>query len=94
MTLTQLVQMRGYPVVNAPMQAGDATFHAGWTLHSAPGNASQIDREVMTVIYFADGVKTFAPDNPHRADDLATWLPGVQPGEPAASPLNPLVYQE
>jgi ectoine hydroxylase-related dioxygenase (phytanoyl-CoA dioxygenase family) len=87
-----LVKLRGYPVVNAAMQAGDATFHSGWTLHSAPGNASQTDREVMTVIYFADGVKALEPDNPNRADDLAGWLPGVRPGELAASELNPLVY--
>jgi ectoine hydroxylase-related dioxygenase (phytanoyl-CoA dioxygenase family) len=90
----ELVKERGYPVVNAPMKAGDATFHAGWTLHSAPGNASEIDREVMTVIYFADGINTLVPDNPHRQNDLASWLPGVKPGEPAASELNPLVYRE
>ena len=90
----QFVRERGYPVVNAAMQAGDATFHAGWTLHSAPGNASKVDREVMTVIYFADGIKTLVPDNPHRANDLESWLPGVLPGELAASSLNPLVYHE
>jgi ectoine hydroxylase-related dioxygenase (phytanoyl-CoA dioxygenase family) len=90
----QLVVERGFPVVNAAMQAGDATFHSGWTLHSAPGNASEIDREVMTVIYFADGTRALEPDNPNRQDDLEGWLPGVKPGEPAASELNPLVYTE
>ena len=89
----QLVRDRGYPVVTEPMQAGDATFHASWLLHSAPGNASPNTREVMTVIYFADGVRTFEPDNEHRANDLQTWLPGVKPGEAAASELNPTVYR-
>ncbi|HLK58511.1 MAG TPA: phytanoyl-CoA dioxygenase family protein [Chthonomonadaceae bacterium] len=89
----QVVKERGYSVTNAAMQAGDATFHAGWLLHSAPGNLSDTTREVMTIIYFADGVRTFQPDNPNRQDDLERWLPGVQPGELASSKLNPVVYQ-
>jgi ectoine hydroxylase-related dioxygenase (phytanoyl-CoA dioxygenase family) len=92
-TWEKLVRERGYPVVNSAMQAGDATFHAGWTLHCAPGNASEQTREVMTVIYFPDGVHVMEkPDNQNRWNDLASWLPGVQPGELAASTLNPLLY--
>lgn len=76
------------------MQAGDATFHAGWTLHSAPGNSSDTDREVMTVIYYANGTYIMnPPDNPSRWNDLKHCHPGVQPGEPAVSELNPLLYQ-
>ena len=89
----RLVHDNKYPVVTEPMRAGDATFHASWLLHSAPGNASPNTREVMTVIYFADGVSTFEPDNEHRANDLRTWLPGVRPGEAAASELNPVLYR-
>ncbi len=91
----ELVKAEGYPLVNADMKAGDATFHSGWTLHSAPGNASTTDREVMTIIYFADGVRVMQnPDNPNRLNDLASWLPGIKPGEAAASKLNPLVYHK
>ena len=61
------------------MQAGDATFHAGWTLHSAPGNAGSTTREVMTIIYFADGTRALTPDNPNRQNDLDHWLPGRPP---------------
>lgn len=91
-TWDRLVQEQGYPVRNAEMHAGDATFHSGWTLHSAPGNTCETTREVMTVIYFADGARVAAPDNPNRLDDLRTWLPGLQPGDLAASELNPLLY--
>jgi ectoine hydroxylase-related dioxygenase (phytanoyl-CoA dioxygenase family) len=91
-----LVKERGYSLTSAgAMAAGDATFHAGATLHSAPGNASDRPREVMTVIYFADGIRIMPePDNKNRWNDLEAWLPGVKPGELAASPLNPLLYSE
>lgn len=76
------------------MKAGDATFHNGWTLHGAPGNPTPNMREVMTIIYYADGVKISDPgDNPHRANDLRTWLPGCKPGDIAASPINPEIYR-
>ncbi len=94
--LEALIAERGFTVVNSgDMKAGDATFHDGWTIHGAPGNLSKTTtREVMTVIYIdADAVITH-PDSPQRANDLATWFPGLHPGSPAASPLNPIVYRE
>lgn len=90
--LDQYVRENGFPIAQADqMQAGDATFHAGWTLHRAPGNASGTMREVMTVIYFADGARVIEPDNAGRQADLQRWLPGLKPGDVAASPLNPLL---
>jgi ectoine hydroxylase-related dioxygenase (phytanoyl-CoA dioxygenase family) len=89
----RFVTEKGFQLVpGASMAAGDATFHSGWTMHTAPGNQSSICREVMTVIYMADGAHIKQPDNKHREDDLANWLPGCKPGDLAASPLNPLVY--
>ncbi|HLH80836.1 MAG TPA: phytanoyl-CoA dioxygenase family protein [Chthonomonas sp.] len=90
------VAEHGFPLHSAgAMKAGDATFHAGATLHSAPGNKSDRTREVMTIIYFADGVRVMEkPDNKNRWLDLETWLPGVKPGELAVSELNPLVYRK
>jgi hypothetical protein len=32
------------------------------------------------------------PAHAFQRFDLRTWLPGVQPGEPAASALNPVLY--
>jgi len=72
------------------MQAGDASFHSGWTVHRALGNSSTAMREVMTVIWFADGLPVLEPANGAQANDLATWLPGLAPGEVAASESNPV----
>jgi len=35
----------------AHMNAGDGTFHLGWTIHSVGPNRSDSMREVMTIIY-------------------------------------------
>jgi hypothetical protein len=79
-------------VDHGAMLAGDATFHHGWTLHSAPANPSGLMRSVMTVIYFSDGAKLTALDHPNRRLDRALWLPGCEPGEAAASPFNPVLW--
>ncbi len=92
-TLQQYIDHQQFPQVNyGGMNAGDATFHYGWTLHSAPGNPTELMREVMTVIYYADGSSLLEPDSNARRADLKRWFPGLQAGDRAISPLNPLVY--
>ncbi|MCH2172992.1 phytanoyl-CoA dioxygenase family protein [Myxococcota bacterium] len=71
---------------------GDASFHSGWTLHSAPPNRTKTLREVMTVIYYADGARVSALDHPNRQFDRDMWLRGCEPGELAAGKLNPCLY--
>lgn len=80
------------PVVRpAGMQAGDASWHYGSTIHSASANDSDKMREVMTVIYMADGARVTEPRNKWQADDLQNWLMGLPPGRLATSELNPLL---
>ncbi len=74
-----------------PMRAGDASFHLGWTLHRANPNLTAHDREVMTVIWFADGARVIEPTNDGQTLDRLIWLRNTEPGELAASDLNPLV---
>jgi ectoine hydroxylase-related dioxygenase (phytanoyl-CoA dioxygenase family) len=75
----------------ASMKAGDATFHLGWTIHSAGANRSDRMREVMTIIYFADGARVTKPNSTHQQADLDAWLGGKRPGEIADSELNPIL---
>ncbi|MFR9708072.1 phytanoyl-CoA dioxygenase family protein [Paenibacillus sp. MB22_1] len=94
-TLGQYIEAKGLEVENyGALAAGDATWHYGWTLHSAPGNPTNTMREVMTVIYYADGAKVIEPDTNARKKDLQKWLPGLAPGDLAASKLNPIVYKK
>ena len=86
------IEREGLPIGTAgAMRAGDATFHSGLTLHGAPGNPTNRVRAVMTVIWMADGLRVTEPKNPGQTNDLATWLPGLHPGDLAASELNPVV---
>ena len=74
-----------------PMQPGDATFHAGWTLHRAGPNTTLKARPVMTVIFVADGTEILEP-TPLQEFDLKIWLGGQLPGDQVNSPMNPLLY--
>jgi ectoine hydroxylase-related dioxygenase (phytanoyl-CoA dioxygenase family) len=88
-----LIEQRRFETVShAPMRAGDATFHSGWTLHGAPANETTTMRSVMTIIYFADGARVGPLDSPMRRNDHAQWLDSLAVGAPAASRCNPLLW--
>ena len=85
-----LIEEHGWPVhTYGALHAGDATFHGGWTLHSAAANPTRLLREVMTIIYFADGTRVAPLRHKAQGHDLRAWLPGCAPGDLAATPLNP-----
>ena len=91
----EYVDSKGFSISRQKtMNAGDATFHYGWTLHSAPSNKSDTIREVMTVIYYADGTRVGPLDHPNRKFDRDVWLRGCEPGELAAGKLNPVLYEQ
>ena len=89
----RLIPERGFAVeTHGTMSAGDATFHSGWTLHSAGPNPTGVMRSVMTVIYFPDGTRVAPLNHTARRVDHAIYLPDCAPGELAASPLTPRLY--
>lgn len=96
--LSNMCEKQGFDIVNhGDMQAGDATFHSGWCLHGAKENQSNIMREAMTIIWYADETAIITdPDaqerwNKGRRDDMTRWLPDRQPGQMADGKLNPLI---
>jgi ectoine hydroxylase-related dioxygenase (phytanoyl-CoA dioxygenase family) len=90
--ISKLISTRGLGLeTHGALAAGDATFHAGWTLHSAGPNPTGAMREVVTVIYYADGARVSEPTARQRFD-LQLWLTGLAPGDLAASEDHPVLY--
>jgi hypothetical protein len=90
--ISQLIEQEGIALsTHGALRAGDATFHAGWTLHSAGANPTGTMREVITVIYYADGARVAEP-TPRQQFDLQLWLSGLAPGDLAAGERHPLLY--
>jgi ectoine hydroxylase-related dioxygenase (phytanoyl-CoA dioxygenase family) len=92
-TYEKYIAEHGFPIAKAStMKAGDATFHLGWTIHSAGGNQSQTTtREVMTIIFYADGARITPPANQNQINDIAAWMGGKTVGEIADSEINPVL---
>lgn len=90
--LAEVIAERGWRVESAPVAAGDATFHAGGTIHSAGANRSDRVREVLTIIYYAAGTRVAAPANDNQRADMEVFLPGTKPGDEAKSELNPILF--
>lgn len=90
--ITAEMEAQGHPIDRAPYALGDVSFHSGWTFHRAGPNLSDKPRSVMTMIYIDAAMTVAEPVNTMQAADLAQWLPGLKPGDPAASPLNPVLF--
>ncbi len=80
----------GAVIDEAPFAPGDVSFHAARCFHTAGPNRTVTPRRVLSNTYLADGVRVV--DHPTMLS--GTWrefLPGVEPGELAASACNPIV---
>ncbi|HEY8927651.1 MAG TPA: phytanoyl-CoA dioxygenase family protein [Mucilaginibacter sp.] len=86
------VKEHEFPISRAnTMKAGDATWHRGYTMHHANGNNSKKMREVMTIIYVADGARVTPYKNNWQKNDHEKWLMSVPIGSEIDSELNPKV---
>lgn len=88
----EIIENEGFEISQpVAMKAGDATFHYGHTIHSAEPNFSENTREVMTIIYFADGARITEPINSFQKADHKRWLDSIAVGELATGRLNPII---
>lgn len=89
--ITAEMEAAGFPLIEEPFALGDVSFHGGWTFHRAGENRTSRPRAVMTMIYMDADMRVATPTNVQQEADLARWLPGLKPGDPAASPINPII---
>lgn len=86
----EYVAKHKFPISRAKtMKAGDATWHRGFTMHHANGNNSDKRREVMTIIYVADGARITPYQNSWQKNDHEKWLMSMPIGSEVNSELNP-----
>jgi ectoine hydroxylase-related dioxygenase (phytanoyl-CoA dioxygenase family) len=90
-SLRKALESGRYREVNEPFEAGEVSFHSGWTFHHTGANTSGHARAVMTVIYMADGIRLIEPQRKQHYLDWEAFMPGVEPGEVVDSPLNPVL---
>ncbi len=77
---------------SGPMKAGDISVHMGWTIHGSLANGSTRTREAFGISYFADGARIEKRQTRFVDALMANCFAGLEAGEPAASPMNPIVY--
>lgn len=89
--LQEAIGRQGFEVSIEPYAIGDVSFHLGWTFHRANPNRTDVPRRAMTIIYLDAEMTVAEPKNENQEGDLASWMPGAQPGEVPETPLNPVL---
>lgn len=92
--IAQKLRELNLPTIENTFNAGDVSFHGGWTFHCAGANTSNLPRRAMTVIYMADDIRLKQPENSNQEADRLAWCPGVEVGEVVASAINPRLFPQ
>jgi hypothetical protein len=83
----------GVAVEDGAFELGEVSFHHTRSIHNAGPNRTSLARMALATTYFETGARMV--DSPTLiSGDFEKFMPGVQPGEPIASELNPVVYAQ
>ena len=89
--VAQVFARNGVAVDETPFELGEVSFHHNLNFHTAARNRTNQSRIVLANTYYADGTRVV--DAPTMVSgDWQKFMPGVGPGELAASPLNPICW--
>ncbi|MBM7068998.1 phytanoyl-CoA dioxygenase family protein [Actibacterium sp. 188UL27-1] len=78
-------------VDETPFEMGEVSFHHNLNFHTAARNRTDRSRIVLANTYYVDGARVV--DSPTMVSgDWQKFMPGVGPGDIAASPLNPICW--
>lgn len=79
------------PIEAGAFDVGEVSFHHNMCFHTAGPNLTNTSRCVLANTFFADQARVM--DAPTMVSgDWRKFLEGVEPGELAASPLNPICW--
>jgi hypothetical protein len=74
-----------------PFDIGEVSFHHNLCFHTAARNRTDRSRVVLANTYYRDGARIV--DAPTMVSgDWQKFMPGIEPGEVAASALNPVCW--
>ncbi len=80
----------GVSIEDGPYDVGDVSFHGALCFHTAGRNGTTQPRRALATTYYEDGARVV--DSPTMVSgSWQDFLPGVAPGEVAATDLNPVV---
>ena len=89
--VAQTFRKQNVPVESSSFDVGEVSFHHNLSFHTAGPNNTAISRCVLANTFFAAGARVV--DAPTMVSgDWRKFLPGVEPGGLAASPLNPICW--
>ncbi len=89
--IAEALREGGVAVDDGPFELGEVSFHHTRSLHTAGPNRTQLARMALATTYLEDGARLV--DSPTLiSGDFEKFMPGVKPGDPIASRLNPILY--
>ncbi len=89
--VAEIFRANGVDVDDGPFEEGEVSFHHNLSFHTAGPNASNLSRMVLANTYYADGARVVeAPTQ--VSGDWRKFIPDTEPGERAASRLNPVCW--
>ena len=89
--VAEVFARNGVAVDETPFEMGEVSFHHNLNFHTAARNRTDRSRVVLANTYYADGARIV--DAPTMVSgDWQKFMPGVGPGDVAASPLNPVCW--
>jgi ectoine hydroxylase-related dioxygenase (phytanoyl-CoA dioxygenase family) len=91
--IAQAIKKEKIIEIQEPYALGDVSFHSGWTLHRAGGNATEQPRKVHTVIYMDEQMCLKARRSQNQENDRISWCGDTADGGVIDGPLTPILYQ-
>ena len=91
--ITQAIKKEKIIEIQVPYALGDVSFHSGWTLHRAGGNATEQPRKAHTIIYMDEQMRLKKRRSQNQENDRISWCGDTADGGVIDGPLTPILYR-
>lgn len=91
--IAQAIKKEKIIEIQEPYALGDVSFHSGWTLHRAGGNATEKSRKAHTVIYMDEQMRLKKRRSQNQENDRISWCGDTADGGVIDGPLTPILYR-